>query len=157
MAIYQATVILLLINTLIALMNTTYNTIWASSDTQWKYSKSFYQIQFLFPREALPSPFRVLYYGAKFLYRIRGQRTSQSPANTEQFIQYKSRLMEIVKGKVHADFEDSIEDDFSDLRQDLQNYVGEKHEVSSKELSELKLEVEKMKEMLQLLLDPQNK
>ena len=154
-AVYQGIVIVLLMNILIAMMNTTYNNIWSSSDTQWKYSKSFYQIQFLFPREALPSPFRVLYYGAKFLYWMRGHRTSQSLANKEQFQEYRSKLREIVKSKIHADFEDSIEDDFSDLRQDLQNYVGEKHEVSSKELSDLKLEVEKMKKMLQLLLDHQ--
>ena len=155
-AVYQGIVIVLLMNILIAMMNTTYNNIWTSSDTQWKYSKSFYQIQFLFPREALPSPFRVLYYVAKFRYWMRGYRKSQSLVNTKQFQDYSSKLTEIVKGKVQADFEDSIEDDFSDLRQDLQNYVGEKHEVRSKELSDLKIEVEKMNNMLKLLLDHQN-
>lgn len=62
-------------------------------------------------------------------------------------------MAEIVKGKVHADFEDSKEDDFLDLRQDLQNFVAEKHETSSKELKE---ELEDMKTMLKSILDHQN-
>ena len=156
-AVYQGIVIVLLMNILIAMMNTTYNNIWTSSDTQWKYSKSFYQIQFLFPREALPSPFRILYYVAKFRYWMRGNRTPQSLANNEQFQKYRARLIEIVKGKVHADFEDSMEDDFSDLRKDLQNIVTEKHEDSSKELSDLRKEIDEMKRMLQSIVDHQKK
>ena len=163
-AVYQGITIILLINILIAMMNTTYNIIWSSADTQWKYSKSFYQIQFLFPREALPSPFRVLYYLAKFLYKIRQRGESKTVGNSDQFPKYRDRLREIVKGKVHADFEDSIEDDFSDLRQDLQNFVAEKHEISTKEmkkeLSELRILKEKMekevgeiKESLKLILE----
>ena len=157
-AVYQGITIILLINILIAMMNTTYNIIWSSVDTQWKYSKSFYQIQFLFPREALPSPFRVLYYLAKFLYKIRQGGESQTVGNSDQFPKYRDRLRVIVKGKVHADFEDSIEDDFSDLRQDLQNFVAEKHEISKKEIKEeLSEKMEKMEKTLQLILDNQNK
>ena len=153
-AVYQAIIVLLLINILIALMNTTYNTIWSSSDTQWKYSKSLYQIQFFFPREALPSPFRVLYYLAKALYKIRQGGESQTVGNSDQFPKYRDRLRVIVKGKVHADFEDSIEDDFSDLRQDLQNFVAEKHEISTKEMKkELEKEVGDIKETLKLILE----
>ena len=162
--VYQGITIILLINILIAMMNTTYNTIWSSADTQWKYSKSFYQIQFLFPREALPSPFRVLYYVAKYLYKLRGQGELQTAGNDDQFQHYRDRLREIVKGKVHADFEDSMEDNFSDLRQDLQNFVAEKHEISTKEmkkeLSELRILKEKMEkevgdinETLKLILE----
>ena len=160
-AVYQGITIILLINILIAMMNTTYNIIWSSADTQWKYSKSFYQIQFLFPREALPSPFRVLYYLAKFLYKIRQRGESKTVGNSDQFPKYRDRLREIVKGKVHADFEDSIEDDFSDLRQDLQNFVAEKHEISTKEIKEeLSEQMEKMEkevgdinETLKLILE----
>ena len=161
-AVYQAIIIILLINILIAMMNTTYNTIWSSSDTQWKYSKSFYQIQFLFPREALPSPFRVLYYLAKRLYllRLSCRGASHTPEDTDQFEpfkRYRDKLREIVKGKVHADFQASIEDDFSDLRQDLQNFVAEKHDTSSKEinkkLTNLNDKVEEMMNTLKLILE----
>merc|ERR1712066_854214 len=46
-AIYQIITVILLLNLLIAMMNTTYTRIWEESDVQWKYSKSYYQIKFL--------------------------------------------------------------------------------------------------------------
>jgi hypothetical protein len=56
-AVYQGIVFIILINVLIALMNTTYTKISADSDIEWKYSKSFMYAQFLPTRAALPPPF----------------------------------------------------------------------------------------------------
>ena len=57
-ACYQGITVILLINILIAMMNTTFSKIWLMADTAWKYSKSFYQVEFLDPRAILPPPFR---------------------------------------------------------------------------------------------------
>ena len=57
-ACYQGITVILLINILIAMMNTTFSKIWQAADTAWKYSKSFYQVEFLDSRAILPPPFR---------------------------------------------------------------------------------------------------
>ena len=57
-ASYQGITVILLINILIAMMNTTFSKIWQAADTAWKYSKSFYQVEFLNSRAILPPPFR---------------------------------------------------------------------------------------------------
>ena len=131
-AVYQAITVILLINILIAMMNTTYHRIWESSDTQWKYSKSFYQIQFLFPRAVLPSPFRFVYYIAKWIYicKKRSSEASESGTEKEKYQNYKQKLIEIVRIKVHSDYENSIQDDFTDLKQDLKNHISEKQKTS---------------------------
>ena len=91
-AVYQTVMAILLVNILIAIMNSTYIKVWQSSNTEWKYSKTFYQVnlpvtnsahgssffyfqaQFLLPRAILPPPFRWIYYSAKFVYRFRLHR-----------------------------------------------------------------------------------
>ena len=57
-ACYQGITVILLINILIAMMNTTFSKIWKDADTAWKYSKSFYQVEFLDSRAIFPPPFR---------------------------------------------------------------------------------------------------
>ena len=44
--IYQVIVIILMLNLLIAIMNNRFNKVWATSDWEWKYSKSFYQVNY---------------------------------------------------------------------------------------------------------------
>ena len=57
-AAYQVITVILLINILIAMMNTTYSQIWENADMEWKYSKSFYQVEFLSNEAIVPPPFR---------------------------------------------------------------------------------------------------
>ena len=57
-AAYQGIAVILLINILIAMMNTTYTRVWEQADKEWKYSKTFYQVEFLEARAILPPPFR---------------------------------------------------------------------------------------------------
>ena len=57
-ACYQGITVILLINILMAMMNTTFSKIWQDADTAWKYSKSFYQVEFLDSRAIFPPPFR---------------------------------------------------------------------------------------------------
>ena len=55
--------------------------------------------------------------------------------------------MEIVNITVHSDYENSIQDDFTDLKQDLQNHISEKQKTSvntlQKEINVLKESMEK--------------
>ena len=41
---YQGLTVIILINVLIAMMNSTYSRIWENADREWKYSKSCYQV-----------------------------------------------------------------------------------------------------------------
>lgn len=82
---YQFIIVIMLLNILIAMseylvrqllglrltfhsVNTTYQRVWDNADLEWKYSKSDYQIQFLFPRAVLPGPFKPLYYLAQCVH-----------------------------------------------------------------------------------------
>ena len=55
---YQGIIVILLINILIAMMNTSFSKIWQSADTAWTYSRSCYLVEFLDSRTILPPPFR---------------------------------------------------------------------------------------------------
>jgi len=71
-AMYQGIVVILLLNILIAMMNNTYMKVWANVDTEWKYSKSHYQVQqYLAPRAIMPPPFRWFYYFARIVRRLK--------------------------------------------------------------------------------------
>jgi len=150
-AIYQATIVILLINILIAMMNTTYTKVSEHADLHWKYSKSFYQVQFLAPRAVLPPPFRVLYYFAKLMRFLKskcrccracccgGNETEYLKENREnKNNEYLKLLLKLVEAKQHSDYENSIQDDFRDLRQDIQNIVSDKLKSVHEENNELK-------------------
>ena len=57
-AMFQGVTTIVLLNLLIALMNSTYTRVWTQSDKIWKYSKSFYQVKFLDSRTSMPPPFK---------------------------------------------------------------------------------------------------
>ena len=57
-ALFQGVTTIVLLNLLIACMNTTYTRVWTRSDKIWKYSKSFYQVKFLDSRTVMPPPFK---------------------------------------------------------------------------------------------------
>ena len=57
-ALYQGLTVILLINILIALMNSTYTKVWENADMEWKFSRAWYHIQFTYPRAVFPPPFR---------------------------------------------------------------------------------------------------
>ena len=57
-ALFQGVTTIVLLNLLIALMNSTYTRVWSQSDTIWKHSKSLYQVKFLDSRTSMPPPFK---------------------------------------------------------------------------------------------------
>ena len=119
-------------------MNTTYKRIWDDADRQWKYSKSFYQVQFLFPRAVMPSPMRILYYLVKHIHscKRRRQKTTEKHKQAEIFKSYKQTLVEILRVKLTSDYENTIQEDFEDLRQDIRNHITEKQKNNEKTVSE---------------------
>merc|ERR1719318_784849 len=85
-AVYQGILVILLVNIFIAMMNTTFMEVSQSADLEWKYSKSYYQVQFLAPRAVLPPPFRLIYYIAKLRYWIKSAEAfedDREPKNRE--------------------------------------------------------------------------
>merc|ERR1712233_129826 len=73
--LYQITMAILMLNILIAIMNTTYATMWERIDTEWKYSKTCYKAQFLTPGSAFPPPFHLIYLLARNVFRCKRQRS----------------------------------------------------------------------------------
>ena len=128
-------------------MGTTYTKIWLDSDREWKYRKSSYLLKFLFPRSAMPSPFRILYYLVKLLYMFKrndedkDEKIRQAATNNK----YKQTMVNILRVKLHSDDESSIQDDFRDLRMDLLNHLTEKQKMNEKTL---RREIEDLKETL---------
>ena len=61
----------------------------------------------------------------------------------EQYNKYSDKLRQIVKSKIHFDFENSLQDDFSNMTQDIQNFVSEKQKETLSEMRELKELIEK--------------
>merc|ERR1719309_625269 len=125
-AVYQGIVAIILINVLIALMNTTYTKISQDSDMEWKYSKSFMYAQFLPTRAALPPPFRWFYYLACLVRWAKSKRSNlraQKIENTEKQ-KYFELLSKLVKTKMQLDIENLVEDEFDDLRKDFRNIIN---------------------------------
>ena len=57
-AVYQIITVILILNILFAMMNTTYSDVWQNKDEEWIYSKTFYQVEFISNEAILPPPFR---------------------------------------------------------------------------------------------------
>ena len=125
-AVYQSIIVLLLINILIAMMNTTYTRVWDEADLHWNYSKSFYQVQFLKPKAVFPPPFTVFYYFAKLMRHIKekGNTENSKEVQDKEDGEYWDLLRKLLKKKRFADYNSSIKEDFSDLRKDIQNIVN---------------------------------
>merc|ERR1719318_173974 len=82
-AVYQGILVILLVNIFIAMMNTTFMKVSERADLEWKYSKSYYQVQFLAPRAVLPPPFRLIYYIAKVMYWIKSDKALEDDGETK--------------------------------------------------------------------------
>merc|ERR1719499_2390340 len=103
-AIYQATVVITLINILIAMMNNTFLKVSEHADLHWKYSKSYYQVQFLAPRAVLPAPFRFVFYFAKLMRYLRQKLSCCVEAEMiregeDKDRKYLELLLKLVKSK----------------------------------------------------------
>jgi hypothetical protein len=132
-AMYQGLTAILLINILIALMNSTYIKVWKNVDVEWKFSKTFYQEQYLAPRAIFPPPFRWIYYFAKFARYCKERRgRAEDVTGSDGRDDYFQLLQRLIRTKMQSEVETTIQEDFKDLRIDLKNIMeGEmKKEIS---------------------------
>ena len=97
---YQIIMSVLMINILVAIMNTTYSEVWQSAESEWKFERTRYlvglmthflcneykcisfsplQAEFIAPRASFPSPLRFLYYMAKGAYKYKCKCCCKNP------------------------------------------------------------------------------
>ena len=60
----------------------------------------------------------ILQYFAKFVHLLR-QGPSDTSEQEEQYNKYSEKLRQIVKSLIHLDFENTLQDNFSDMKQDI--------------------------------------
>merc|ERR1712020_726397 len=88
---------------------------------EWKYSKSFYQAQFLSQRAAVPSPFTWVYYIARAVYRSKGGDLEPSKEVEEKKKKYFQLLKKLILIKERKEQEQTADDKIEDLRRDIRN------------------------------------
>ena len=140
--VYQFLLVIILMNILIAMMTTTFTKILDTADIQWKYRKSFYQVEFLHSKTILPIPlryihskqikknfqafnFRIFYYFAS-VRRLISNGCSVSEDERERDMEdqknYKDTILKLLESKMFADCDKNEHDDFM---KDLQNFIRE--------------------------------
>jgi hypothetical protein len=102
-AMYQGIICILLINILIAMMNTTYENVWKNVDGEWKFSKSHFQVQYLAPRATMPPPFRWFYYFARIMRYFRsGSSATTSKEQIEEKV-YLALVRRLVRANLQSE------------------------------------------------------
>jgi len=96
-AVYQGITVIIMMNILIAMMNSTYSKVWENADKEWKYSKTFYKVQFLRPRETLPPPFRWVYYFAFFMRKLKHCKVQQNDKTSDEKKKYVELMNKLIK------------------------------------------------------------
>jgi len=123
-AFYQFTIYLLMLNLLIAIMNNTFDRFWPEADMNWKYSKTYYQAQFLRGKTTFPSPFQWFYYLAALVHKCktcgdkldRSQKLAEQSKKRKEYLKLLKKLLDI---KLHTELENTSEDKLADLRKDI--------------------------------------
>merc|ERR550532_4005105 len=126
-AFYQFTIYLLMLNLLIAIMNNTFDRFWPEADRNWKYSKTYYQAQFLREKTTFPSPFQWIFYLARLVQwckkscggaatKEKNQKQQKRSTKRKEYLQLLKKLLDI---KLHIELENTSEDKLADLRKDI--------------------------------------
>jgi len=116
-AVYQIIVVILLLNVLIAIMNTRYAEVWERAEKEWKYSKTYYQAAYLTPRACFPSPFGLFFYFTKLIYHLKNPpREGKGRGTGKKYFKLLKVLVNLAQQRDNQTMED---DSFSDLKIDL--------------------------------------
>jgi len=121
-ALYQIIVAIIMINLLIAVMNNTFASVWQTADKKWKYSRAYYQAQFLLKKSTFPQPFQWIYYIAKFVHWCKKKSTedqNEEPVDLLTKSNYLRLLKKLITIKQQKELEKTREDNLADLREDL--------------------------------------
>jgi len=90
--VYQIMIYVLMLNILIAVMNTSYSNLWQNVQVEWKFNKSHFLAKFWGPQEIFPVPFRWIYYIAKAVYKSKGSKHT-SPRDHMKYYSLLRRLI----------------------------------------------------------------
>lgn len=149
-ALYQMIAAIIMINLLIAIMNNTFASVWQTADKKWKYSRTYYQAQFLMEKSTFPPPFQWIYYVAKFVHWCKKDSTKdqgEEPVDSktrEKKKKYLRLLKKLITIKQNKEVEMTKEDSFTDLRKDLKQDM-------TKEIQDMKLDIQKILEKIDQL------
>jgi len=83
--VYQIIIYVLMLNLLIAVMNTSYSAIWENIHSEWRYNKTSFYATFLHPVMIFPVPFRWAYYLGKTVYRCKGSKEAKTLDHFEYY------------------------------------------------------------------------
>jgi len=138
-ALYQVIMAIIMINLLIAIMNNTFSEVWQTADKKWKYSRTYYQAQFLLDKSTFPPPFQWIYYLASFVHRCKKSKVQVEKADRK--MEYLRLLKKLIAIKQNKELEMTKEDSLrKDLKQDMKV-----------ELQDMKLEIQKILEKFEQL------
>merc|ERR1712080_240911 len=102
-----------------------------------------------YPGAVFPPPFRCFYYFAMLIQKLKNHRKTtlslQCPLKKKEYL---NLLLRLVNAKLHADMEESIQDDFSDLKKDIMNMMTQKEalawDAKEKQICDLKKQNEEL-------------
>ena len=109
---YQIIMSVLMINILIAIMNTTYSEVWLKAESEWKFERTRYlvsltfakiqvclppQAEFIAPRTSFTSPFSLIYYLAKAAYVCKRKNTEGREKNRLAKVKYFKLLNDLIQ------------------------------------------------------------
>eukprot|EP00092_Neocalanus_flemingeri_P012459 GFUD01013432.1.p1 GENE.GFUD01013432.1~~GFUD01013432.1.p1 ORF type:complete len:765 (-),score=167.64 GFUD01013432.1:60-2354(-) len=116
--VYQIIVYVLMLNLLIAVMNTSYSELWQNAQRESKYHKSKFLAKFLEPLEIFPVPFRWIYYLARAVYACKKEKKDPIKQDKKKYFWL---LRELILNKQEAEYEKSDDDKMTDLKMDIFN------------------------------------
>jgi hypothetical protein len=122
-AAYQFFVVIVFVNILIALMNTTYSKLTLEADTEWKYHTAVVYDSFLTPQSVLPPPLRIFYYLARLINKLRGGRGEEVCDELADRETYHKLMTKLIRRKTQSDIEKTRDDNFADMRKDVRNTI----------------------------------
>merc|ERR1711962_1464733 len=85
---YQIIMTVLMINILVAILNTSYSEVWQRAESEWKYERTLYVAEFIPPRASFPWPFRPFYYIARAAYKRQNTEPEGNEKNRREKIRY---------------------------------------------------------------------
>merc|ERR1712013_411704 len=92
---YQIIMTDLMINILVAILNTSYSEVWQRAESEWKYERTLYVAEFIPPRASFPWPLRPFYYTARAAYNYKRQNTE--PEGNERNRREKVRYFQLTR------------------------------------------------------------
>merc|ERR1719458_578055 len=93
-AAYQIVIAIVLVNLLIAMMCNTFAEVWKNADKKWKYSRTYYQAQFLPDKATFPPPFQWIFYLSVFVFNYKGGVRKKTEREKRAYFKLLKKLIQ---------------------------------------------------------------